>query len=90
VTKKTRYPIAPESLVIFRTAGGGGWGDPLERDPELVASDIREGYIIENSAADFGVVWNPTTKAVDVRATETLRNRLRAERKSKDSKHQDA
>jgi N-methylhydantoinase B len=90
VTKKTRYPIAPESLVIFRTAGGGGWGDPLERDPELVARDIREGYITEKSAADFGVVWNPTTKAVDVRATETLRNRLRAERKSKDSKHQDA
>jgi N-methylhydantoinase B len=84
VTKKTRYPIAPESLVIFRTAGGGGWGDPLERDPELVARDIREGYITEKSAADFGVVWNPTTKAVDVRVTETLRNRLRAERKMHD------
>jgi N-methylhydantoinase B len=82
VKKKTRYPIAPESLVVFRTAGGGGWGDPLERDPASVASDIREGYIAEKSAADFGVVWDPATANVDLKATEALRTRLRADKNS--------
>jgi N-methylhydantoinase B len=82
VKKKTRYPIAPESLVVFRTAGGGGWGDPLERDPASVASDIREGYIAEKSAADFGVVWDPATADVDLKATEALRTRLRADKNS--------
>jgi N-methylhydantoinase B len=82
VTKKTGYPISSESLVIFRTAGGGGWGDPLEREPEHVANDVRAGYISEESASDFGVVLDPMTNQVDVMATEELRTRLRGERNS--------
>jgi N-methylhydantoinase B len=82
VTKKTGYPIGSESLVIFRTAGGGGWGDPLEREPEHVANDVREGYISEESARDFGVVLDPVTNQVNVTATEELRTRLRAQRNS--------
>ncbi len=82
VTKITRYPIFPESLVVFRTAGGGGWGDPLERDPEAVAADVREGYISAAAAADFGVVLDPATGNVDLKATERLRARLREKGKS--------
>jgi N-methylhydantoinase B len=84
VTKKTGYPICSESLVTFRTAGGGGWGDPLEREPEHVANDVREGYISAESATDFAVVLDPMTSQVDVTATEELRTRLRAQRKEKE------
>ncbi|MBI2358352.1 MAG: hydantoinase B/oxoprolinase family protein [Deltaproteobacteria bacterium] len=82
VTKRTRYPIFPEDRVIFRTAGGGGWGDPLERDPAAVAADIREGYISITAAADYGVVLDAATGEADLKATEALRQRLREERKS--------
>jgi N-methylhydantoinase B len=77
VTKRTRYPILPESLVVFLTAGGGGWGDPLERDPEAVAADVREGYISARAAAEYGVVLDPVTGEADLKATEALRARLR-------------
>ena len=82
VKKQTRYPIFPESRVVFLTAGGGGWGDPLERDPELVAADVREGYISAQRAADYGVVLEGATGKVDKQATETLRARLSEKRKS--------
>lgn len=86
VKKQTRYPISPESRVVFLTAGGGGWGDPLERDPELVAADVREGYISAESAADYGVVLDGATGKVDKQGTETLRARRREQRKDQRSK----
>lgn len=82
VTKRTRYPIVPEDRVVFLTAGGGGWGDPLERDPQAVAHDISEGYISPEKASDYGVVLDRATGVVDLKATEVLRARLRQERKS--------
>ncbi|MFC1869544.1 hydantoinase B/oxoprolinase family protein, partial [Thermodesulfobacteriota bacterium] len=39
------FPVPADTQAIIRTAGGGGWGDPLERDPEMVYSDVLEGYI---------------------------------------------
>lgn len=84
VRKHTRYPISPESLVVFRTAGGGGWGEPLDRDPEAVAVDVREGYISAPAAADYGVVLDPVSAEVDLKATEALRARLRSALPSSD------
>ncbi|MEM2897171.1 MAG: hydantoinase B/oxoprolinase family protein [Candidatus Bathyarchaeia archaeon] len=44
------------------SAGGGGWGNPLERDPELVRNDAMNGYIsIESAKEDYGVVIDPST-----------------------------
>ena len=77
VKKHTRYPIFPDSRVVFLTAGGGGWGDPLERDPEAVAADVQAGYISAKAAADFGVLLDSTTGRVDFAATEKLRAELR-------------
>jgi N-methylhydantoinase B len=37
--------IAPESLVEIHLPGGGGYGPPTERDPELIARDLLEGYV---------------------------------------------
>jgi N-methylhydantoinase B len=82
VKKHTRYPISPESRVVFLTAGGSGWGDPLEREPEAVAADVREGYISAQKAAEYGVVLNPVTGEADLKATETLRFRLRVQENS--------
>ena len=58
--------------------GGAGYGDPLERDPSLVASDVRNGYAsLERARADYGVVLSPGANEADVLAT----NRLRVERR---------
>ena len=60
--------------MCYRTCGGGGYGDPMERDPELVARDVREMRISQQRAERaYGVVIDPRTFAVDRHATETLR-----------------
>ena len=48
---------APATRCVFRTAGAGGWGDPLERDPELVLRDVRRDLVSPEAALrDYGVV----------------------------------
>jgi N-methylhydantoinase B len=60
--KANAYPLAPGSVVELRTGGGGGFGDPLERDPERVRADVRNGYVsVEAAARDYGVVLDPET-----------------------------
>jgi N-methylhydantoinase B len=66
---------------VFRhvLAGGGGWGDPLERDPALVLRDVRNELLsVAKAAADYGVVV--AGGAVDAAATARLRAELRARR----------
>jgi N-methylhydantoinase B/oxoprolinase/acetone carboxylase alpha subunit len=56
----------------------GGYGDPLERDPELVRSDVLDGFTTAKLAErDYGVVVSPDGGAVDVEGTARLRERLR-------------
>lgn len=56
------------------TGGGGGWGDPLDRDPQLVVADVRSGFVsVEKAAADYGVVVHPLTLMVDEEASDQLR-----------------
>ena len=43
-------------LLHFITWGGGGWGDPLARDPELVGLEIRQGLVTPEGARAYGVV----------------------------------
>ena len=47
---KVTREIAPGSKIVLRTAGGGGYGPPAERDPEAVKRDIAEGFISEKRA----------------------------------------
>jgi N-methylhydantoinase B len=64
-------------IIQFHSAGGGGYGNPLERDPEAVAADAFNGYIsVERAREDYGVVVDPGTFKVNMEETE----RLRAER----------
>lgn len=47
-------------VVTLTTAGGGGYGNPFERDVERVIEDVREGYVsIESALADYGVDIDP-------------------------------
>ena len=71
------------SVVRIRTTGGGGWGDALSREPELVAYDVRCGLVSEDAArAEYGVVVkrDGTDVVVDVAATAALRSGLRGKR----------
>jgi N-methylhydantoinase B len=71
------------TLIRIRTTGGGGWGDPLERDPALVARDVRWGKVSREAAgADYGVVVTGPADdpVVDDEATGRLRDDLRAGR----------
>jgi N-methylhydantoinase B len=63
----------------FITWGGGGWGDPLERDPALVSKEITQGLVTAAGAQEYGVVANDNGE-VDTAATEVLRTKLRSER----------
>ena len=58
-------------------AGGGGWGDPLERDPKAVEADIRDEKVtIDHALAQFGAVIDPATLRADLSATATERQKL--------------
>jgi N-methylhydantoinase B len=79
---RNRQPADPSGLTFcdrgdvieFHSAGGGGYGNPRERDPEAVASDAANGYVsIERARDDYGVVLDPATLQVDTAATEKLR-----------------
>jgi N-methylhydantoinase B len=76
-------PVARGDVLHFVTWGGGGWGDPLARDPDLVALEVRRGLVTPEGARRYGVVCttggDPLLDIeVDGEATEALRARLRA------------
>jgi len=68
-------------VLHFITWGGAGWGDPYDRDAELVSLEIRRGLVTSAGARAYGVVAG-ADGVVDRVATEALRAQLRAERGS--------
>lgn len=74
-----RMLSGPNTSVRVATAGGGGWGDPLDREPERVLEDVRDEFVSRQSAQDdYGVVIDPAGMSVDHGATANLRAKLRA------------
>ena len=71
--------VAAGDQLHFITWGGGGWGDPLERDAALVGKEITQGLVTVDGARDYGVVA-ASDGTVDVAATEALRADIRAAR----------
>jgi len=62
--------------MMYRTSGGGGWGDPLARPAAQVLQDVTEGYVSTEAARTrYGVVIDPQTATVDKTATAALRDR---------------
>jgi N-methylhydantoinase B len=64
-------------VVYMRLASGGGYGDPLERDPQLVLEDVIDGLVSERAAPEvYGVVLDQKREAVDWPQTKALRANL--------------
>ena len=79
--KVDNVQVAPGDRIVFRTAGGGGWGDALERDPAAVRRDVVRGLLTAEAAREgYGVALNGEGREVDRSATEDLRGRMRRER----------
>ncbi|MFT7572222.1 MAG: N-methylhydantoinase B [Paracoccaceae bacterium] len=73
--KVSGFPLKTGDVVREETAGGGGYGDPLKRDAELVLADVSEGYLTIGEAAHrYGVILDGDS--VDAAATEAKRAAL--------------
>ncbi|MFC2007891.1 hydantoinase B/oxoprolinase family protein [Chloroflexota bacterium] len=77
----SRHGVPKNTEAVIATAGGGGWGDPMDRDPEKVRWDALEEYISLEAARDeYGVVLKPDTLEIDREDTAILRGKLRQQR----------
>ncbi len=75
--------LEPVEAIVSESTGGGGFGDPLDRDPEKVRWDVCERYVSIEKARDiYGVVIDtgPEQYAVDYKATVELREELKKEK----------
>ena len=74
------FQIHPGQALEALIAGGGGFGEPLDRDPERVRQDVRKGWVTVEKARDtYGVVLDLTPElfAVDYDSTSRLRKRMK-------------
>ncbi len=78
-SKCDKVKVEPGDTLYFNTWGGGGWGDPCERDPQKVAMDVRRNLVTRAGARRYGVVLRDDL-TVDETATRSLRDELRRER----------
>jgi N-methylhydantoinase B len=78
-------PLGEGSKIVYQRGGGGGWGDPLERDPVKVRDDVLDEYVSAEAAErDYGVVFTGNvddyTLEVEVPKTNALRKKMRGGR----------
>jgi N-methylhydantoinase B len=80
-SKCDRVKVYAGDVLHFDTWGGGGWGNPFDRDAAVVAKDVDRGLVTLEGACRYGVVLvNSTT--VDEQATRELREQMRIEAES--------
>ncbi|MFQ6123756.1 MAG: hydantoinase B/oxoprolinase family protein [Candidatus Heimdallarchaeota archaeon] len=78
LNKATNFRLKPGARLICLTGGGGGYGDPIERDPEMVRLDVIKDYVsLQSAREDYGVVLDPNTLEIDWDATKALRQRMK-------------
>jgi N-methylhydantoinase B len=74
VLKVAGLDLQSGDKIVAIGGGGGGYGDPAERDPEAVLEDVINDYVsIESARNDYKVVIDPETLKVDITATHELR-----------------
>ena len=78
-SKCARIKVEPGDTLYFNTWGGGGWGDPLERDSAKVALEAKRGIVTTEGARRYGVVLNGEY-SVNETATAALRQTMASER----------
>ncbi len=78
IPNKTDFvPIKKGDLLRILTPGGGGWGDPLDREPEEVLQDVKLGRVsLDSARGDYGVVIDPESMGVIQSETNQERTRL--------------
>jgi N-methylhydantoinase B len=70
--------LEPGDAYILRSGGGGGYGSPLDREPEKVERDVRQGYVTKASAEKlYGIVFHDGTLDVDLVRTQKRREEMR-------------
>ena len=79
-SKVETFPIVKGDRLVFSTAGAGGLGDPLDREPDRTAADVHAGLVsVEAAASEYGVIVSGAGE-IDDAATERERERIRSER----------
>lgn len=74
--------LEPGESLVYEFGGGGGWGDPLERDPAAVLDDVWDELVsIEGAARDYGVVVTGSLDAMDLAVDEAATAKLREDRR---------
>jgi N-methylhydantoinase B len=77
----SEFEFQKNDVLYMRLANGGGYGDPLERDPQLVLEDVLDGIVSTESARDiYGVILDENCEKIDWAATHNLRATLQKER----------
>jgi N-methylhydantoinase B len=80
-SKISQIPVRKGDVLVYHTAGGGGWKDPLERPAEKVRLDVIRGLVsMEKADRAYGVVLDRETMQVDETATAARREAIRASR----------
>ncbi|HTX07881.1 MAG TPA: hydantoinase B/oxoprolinase family protein [Solirubrobacteraceae bacterium] len=82
--RRSVWTVPAGSVFRYQTAAGGGWGDPLDRDPQRVLRDVRDEYVSQAAAREiYGVVVagdpvdDPEGLSIDLAATDALRQSRR-------------
>lgn len=85
VGSKSNTKLDPGDTASVQTPGGGGYGDPVERDPERVLRDVvNEKVSLEKAREEYGVVVDPDARLVDSLETARRRESLRTGRKDRE------
>jgi N-methylhydantoinase B len=72
-------PSPKGQIILAQSGGGGGWGNPLDRDPRKVLDDVTNEYVsVEGARKDYGVVIDKGTMTIDENATRESRKALRS------------
>ncbi len=75
------FDVGKNDVLYMRMSSGGGYGDPLEREPERVLNDVENGIVSRDEAKEiYGIVFKGDNVVLDLVATEKLRANLRQER----------
>ena len=75
------FPLMGRDVLYVGSSGGGGWGDPLMREPDAVLGDVRGGLTSVRDAGEiYGVVFDAQATQVDAAATHARRDAIRAAR----------
>ena len=80
-SKTTAFPVEAGDTLRISTQGGGGYGDPIERDPDRVRDDVVDGKVsLEQAFRAYGVALHPETLEIDLEQTRARRQQIASER----------